>query len=241
MSELLGHLQSMCPSHKTENLESCGFLRSVYRYMCDSLAENLSFLSHPPLTQSPSLGKNALSSERLLAGHLTAVRSSKRHPGEVSSEAFQMSLKERNPLSIWVLLLTCDPPKSISNAAPYPVNTNEHFLQVHVMVLAVCVPVLGRQNVQNGAEDSYVTLVYTHPTHAYTHSIHTYTHSIHMYTHTSTQYTRTPTQYTRPLSSTSQDLQSSSSLSNEGPQPGFSQNRTLGLKSPQSPWRAFRW
>lgn len=119
MLELVGPIQSMCPSHKTENLESCGFLRSVYRYTCDFLAENLSFLSHLPLTQSPSLGKNELSSERLLDDNLMAVQSLKRHPGDVSSEAFQMFLKEKSPLNIWVLLLAFKPTKSISNGAPY--------------------------------------------------------------------------------------------------------------------------
>lgn len=82
--------QSRCPSHKTENLESYGFLRSVDRYTCDFLAENLSFLSHIPLTQSPSLGKNELLGEMLLADNLMAVQSLKKHPGELSSEAFQM-------------------------------------------------------------------------------------------------------------------------------------------------------
>lgn len=107
-------IRSMCPSHKTENVESCGFLRSVYKYTCDFLAENLSFLSHIPLTQSPSLGKNELSGERLLADNLLAVQSLKTHPDELSSEAFQMFLKERNPLSIWVLWLAFKS-KHISN------------------------------------------------------------------------------------------------------------------------------
>lgn len=93
----LGPIPFMCPSHKTENLKSCGFLSSVYRYMCDFLAENLSFLSHLPLTHSPSSEKNVLSSERLWADNPMPVQSLKRHPGEVSSEAFQTSLKERNP------------------------------------------------------------------------------------------------------------------------------------------------
>lgn len=107
-------IQSMCPSHKTENVESYGFLRSVYRYTCDFLAENLSFLSHIPLTQSPSLEKNELSRERLLADNPLAVQSLKRHPDELSSEAFQMFLKGRNPLSIWVLWLAFNS-KHISN------------------------------------------------------------------------------------------------------------------------------
>lgn len=122
MLEVFGPIQSMCPSHKTENLESCGFLRSVYRYMCDFLAENLPFFSHPPLIRSPGLGKNELSSERLLADNLMAVQNLKRHPGEVSSEAFQMFLKERNPLNIWVPLLARKSTKSISNGAPYPIT-----------------------------------------------------------------------------------------------------------------------
>lgn len=136
MLERVGPLQSMCPSHKTENSESCGFLRSVYRYMCDFLAENLSSLSHLPLTQSSSLGKKALSSERLLADNPMAVQSLKRHPGEVSSEASQTFLKKKkSPMNIWVLLLACKPTKSISNGAPYPMSTNKRFLQVHIMVL----------------------------------------------------------------------------------------------------------
>ena len=83
----------MCPSRRTEGLKSCGFLRSVYRYMCDFLAENLSFLSHLPLAHSPSWGKNVLSSERFLADNPMTAQSSKRHPAEVSSEAFQRFLK----------------------------------------------------------------------------------------------------------------------------------------------------
>lgn len=126
----------MCLSRKTENLESCGVLRSVYRYTCDFLAENLSFLSHLSLTQSPSPGKNELSSERLSADNPIGDQHLKRHPGEVSPEAFQMFLKERNPLSRRVLLLACKPIKHISNeGASYPMNMNQHFLQVHTTVL----------------------------------------------------------------------------------------------------------
>ena len=116
----------MCPSHKTENLKSCGFLRSVYRYMCDFLAENLSFLSHLPLTHSPSSGKNELSSERLLADNPMTAQSLKRHPGEVSSEAFQMFLKKRNPLSTGGLLEKSK--ECISNeGASFPVNMGRTF------------------------------------------------------------------------------------------------------------------
>lgn len=140
----------MCPSHKTENLESCGFLRSVYRYTCDFLAENLSFLSLLPLTQSPSLGKNELSSEMLLADNPTAVQSLKRHPGEVSSEASQMFLKERKePLEHAAPFANMKSSESTSNGAPCPTNMNEHFLQVHLMVLGVRVPVLWRENLHN--------------------------------------------------------------------------------------------
>lgn len=133
----------MCPSHKTENLESCGFLRSVYRYMCDFLAENLSFLSHLLLTQSPSLGKNELSSEKLLADNPTSVQSLKRHLGEVSSEAFQMFLKERDkPLEHVAPLADIKSSESTSNGAPSPMNMNKHFLQVHMMIfggMCICV------------------------------------------------------------------------------------------------------
>lgn len=124
----LGPVQSMCPSHKTENLKSCGFLRSVYRYMRDFLAENLSFLSHLPLTHSPSSGKNELSSERFLADNLMTVQSLKRHPGEVFSEAFQTFLKERIPLSTWGL--SEQSTKCISNeeaSSPMNVNTPRTF------------------------------------------------------------------------------------------------------------------
>lgn len=150
----------MCPSRKTENLESYGFLMSVYRYMCDFLAENLSFLSHLPLTQSLGLRKNESSSERLLADNLMAVQSLKRHPGEVSSEAFQMFLNERNkPLEHMLLLLACKSTKSIPNGAPYPMNKKKHFLQVRIMVLGcmyICVMV---RDLQNGSEDIYTPLI----------------------------------------------------------------------------------
>lgn len=86
-----GLIQSMCSSHKTENLESCSFLKSVYGYMCDCLPENLSFLSHL-LTRSPSREK-AFLRERLLTDNLTAVQSLKRHLSEIFSVVFQMSLK----------------------------------------------------------------------------------------------------------------------------------------------------
>lgn len=139
----------MCPSHKTENLESCGFLRSVYRYMCDFLAENLSFLSHLPLTQSPSLGKNELSSERLLADNPTAVQSLKRHPGEVSSEAFQTFLKERNPLSIWHLLLTWSHQKALQMEHLAPWTRINIFYKPTLWYSGVCVSVLWRLNLQD--------------------------------------------------------------------------------------------
>lgn len=152
-----GSVQPMCPSHKTENLESCGFLWSVYRYMCDFLDENLSSLSHLPLTQSPSVGKNELSSERLLADNPMAARSQAKHPGAVSSEAFQTFLKERNPLSVWVLSLARKS-RHISKGASYPINIKKYFLQVHIMV-SVYVYHRQRKNLQNGAEGFCTPLI----------------------------------------------------------------------------------
>lgn len=124
----------MCPKHKTEKLESYSFLRSVCRNMRDFLPEHLSFPSLLPLTQSPSLGKTKVSSGRLWNDRLVSVQNWKRLPGVVSSEVFQMYLKERkkNPLSAWVLFyqIQVDTTHFNSPAIP-PLNAKWSSLPVH--------------------------------------------------------------------------------------------------------------
>jgi hypothetical protein len=87
----------MCLNHKAGNLESCKCGISVDKYTCDSLPENLSFLCHFLLIQSPALARKAISRDRALADSLAVVRSLKRHPGVVSSEVFRRFLKEKRP------------------------------------------------------------------------------------------------------------------------------------------------
>lgn len=93
----LGPLQSMCLNHKAVGLESCNCAISVDKYTCDFLPENLSFLFHLLLTQSPALVGKVISRDRALADSLVVVRSSTRHPVAVSSEVFRRFLKEKRP------------------------------------------------------------------------------------------------------------------------------------------------